>query len=53
MQIDGFYQKFITYWILPLYVSDPRKVAGNTASFVNEVLERVAKGECDGGLGQL
>ncbi|XP_054716926.1 CREB3 regulatory factor-like [Uloborus diversus] len=36
-----------------LATNEPHKVAGNTAVFVNEVLERVAKGECDGGLGQL
>lgn len=36
-----------------LAANDPRKVAGTTAAFVNEVLEKVSKGECDGGLGQL
>ncbi|KAG8193879.1 hypothetical protein JTE90_011439 [Oedothorax gibbosus] len=36
-----------------LAANDPYKVAGNTTSFVNEVLEKVSKGEPDGGLGRL
>lgn len=36
-----------------LVTNEPHRVAGNTATFVNEVLEKVAKGEPDGGLGRL
>lgn len=36
-----------------LQLHDPRKVAEKSSEFVNEVLEKVAKGEADGGLGKL
>ncbi|CAL1274824.1 unnamed protein product [Larinioides sclopetarius] len=36
-----------------LAANEPHRVAGNAATFVNEVLEKVAKGEPDGGLARL
>ncbi|PRD27923.1 UNVERIFIED_CONTAM: CREB3 regulatory factor [Trichonephila clavipes] len=36
-----------------LATNEPHRVAGNTATFVNEVLEKVSKGEPDGGLARL
>ncbi|XP_015918895.1 CREB3 regulatory factor isoform X2 [Parasteatoda tepidariorum] len=42
-------KKLVTF----LAANEPRRVAGNTATFVNEILDAVAKGEPDGGMNQL